>query len=353
MEFESLSERKMKILKASINDYIQSASPITSGAVHENHLKDISPATLRNELNALEAMGYLKQLHTSSGRIPTSKAYRFYVNELMKNTKFDQKSLTTVKEIFEKRTQNLNELVSKLALVISEATNYPTFVVLNSYKTLIVESIKIVKLIDGSAIVLIETKSGYINNSMNLQDGITETDCLDASKFLSQHFKGKTIADMIENLPKYLNTMQKDLVNFAGIFNDLMKCLENLTKTKPSMASAGRTKLLNNPEYSNIDKAKEVLNFMENEDEVKKVLSSTDDGDGLSFTIGKENQATELENCSVVKAEYKVKGNTVASIGVIGPQRMDYSLAAGALKFIVEELNEINLLESSKEDNKH
>ena len=119
------------------------------------------------------------------------------------------------------------------------------------------------------------------------------------------------------------------------------------------MASAGRTKLLNNPEYSNIDRAKEVLNFMENEDEVKKVLSSADSGDGLSFTIGKENQATELENCSVVKAEYKVKGNTVASIGVIGPQRMDYSLAAGALKFIVEELNEINLLESSKEDNKH
>ena len=218
---------------------------------------------------------------------------------------------------------------------------------------MIVESIKIIKLIDGSAIVLIETKSGYINNSMNLQDGITETDCLDASKFLSQHFKGKTIADMIENLPKYLNSMQKDLVNFAGIFNDLMKCLENLTKTKPSMASAGRTKLLNNPEYSNIDRAKEVLNFMENEDEVKKVLSSADSGDGLSFTIGKENQATELENCSVVKAEYKVKGNTVASIGVIGPQRMDYSLAAGALKFIVEELNEINLLESSKEDNKH
>lgn len=347
MEFESLSERKVKILTNSISDYIQSASPITSGAVHDTYLKDISPATLRNELNALEAMGYLKQLHTSSGRIPTSKAYRFYVNQLMRKTKFDKKSLSTVREIFAKRTTSVNEIVNELAGVISEATNYPSFVILNSYKGLIVENIKIIPLIDGSGIVLIGTKSGIINNSMNLQKGVTENDCIDASNFLTNHFKGKTIADMIENLPKYLKDMKKELINFTGIFNDLMDCLENLTSGKTKMASAGSTKLLNNPEYSNIDKAKEVLNFMENEDKLKNVITNTNGDDELSFSIGNENKVSELENCSVVKAEYKVKGKTVASIGVIGPERMDYSKAAGALKFIVEELNKINLLEAS------
>ena len=135
----------------SIDDYIKFASPITSGAVHDNHLKEISSATLRNELNALEAMGYLKQLHTSSGRIPTSKAYRFFVNEIMKTTKFDKKSLATVREIFSQRSESLTEIVNQLAGIISEATNYPTFVVLNSYKGLIVENIKIIKLIDGNA----------------------------------------------------------------------------------------------------------------------------------------------------------------------------------------------------------
>ncbi len=341
---ENLSERKKIILTRSVNDYIQSASPITSGAVHDNHLKDISPATLRNELNALEAMGYLKQLHTSGGRIPTSKAYRFYVNEIMKNTKFDKKSLLTVRKIFEKRTENLTDIVSQLAGIISEATNYPTFVVMNSYKGLIVESIKIIPLIDGSGILLIGTKSGIINNTIKLGTGITEENCIDASNFLTSHFKDRTIADMFENLPKYLKEMQTDIDGFKNIFYNLMDCLEDLTSGK-SVASAGTTKLLNNPEYADIDRAKKVLNFIEDDEKIKKVFSKEVEED-VSFTIGKENQSEELESCSVVKAEYKIKGNTVASIGVIGPERMDYGRTVGALKFIVEELNKLNLIEN-------
>lgn len=347
---ENLSERKKLILLKSINDYIQSASPITSGAVHDNHLKDISPATLRNELNALEAMGYLKQLHTSSGRIPTSKAYRFYVTELMKNARFDKKSLSTVREIFSKRTESLNSIVNQLAGMISEATNYPTFVVLNSYKGLIVENIKIIPLIDGTAILLIGTKNGIINNSMKLQEGTTEDNCIDASNFLTNHFKGTTIADMIENLGEYLAKMQNDLDSFKGIFNNLMECLENLTNNS-KVASAGTTKLLNNPEYSNIDRAKSILNFMEDDEQIKKAFE-TETSEELSFTIGKENEISELENCSVVKAEYKIHGNTIASIGVIGPERMDYGKTAGALKFIVEELNKLSLLDNSQSDKK-
>lgn len=349
MTSDNLSERKLKILYSSINDYIESASPITSGAVHDNHLKNISPATLRNELNALEAMGYLKQLHTSSGRIPTSKAYRFYVNELMKNTKFDQKSLLTVREIFKKRTESVSEIVNLLASKISEATNYPTFVVLNSYKGLIVESIKIIPLIDGSAIVLIGTKSGIINNTMDLKPDVTDADCIDASNFLTKHFSGKTIAELIENLPKYLKEMNKDLISFADIFDNLMKCLENITDSS-QVAGAGRTKLLNNPEYSNIDRAKQVLNFLENDEEIKQVFANDETQDGVSFKIGLENEKQELKNCSVIKADYKVDGSTVASIGIIGPERMDYSRTAGALKFIVEELNKIYLLETDVKD---
>ncbi|MBQ0017561.1 MAG: heat-inducible transcription repressor HrcA [Clostridiales bacterium] len=355
MNEEKLSERKKEILLKSIEDYIESASPITSGAVHDNHLKNISPATLRNELNALEAMGYLKQIHTSSGRIPTSKAYRFFVNEIMKTTKFDKKSLATVREIFSQRSESLTEIVNQLAGIISEATNYPTFVVLNSYKGLIVENIKIIKLIDGNAIVLIGTKSGIINNSMTLPKETSEESCFDASNFLTNHFKGKTIADMIENLPKYLTEMQTDLNMFTGIFDNLMKCLENLTNGKSNVVHAGTTKLLNNPEYSNVEKAKKVLNFMENEKEIESVFNSTNEDEDISFKIGNENEREELENCSVIKAEYRIKGNTIASIGVIGPERMDYGKTAGALKFIVEELNKIYMLESpdSKEGGKN
>ena len=136
MDYENLSDRKKEILYNAIEDYIQYASPITSGDVHEKHLKDISPATLRNELNALEAMGYLKQLHTSSGRVPTTKAYRLFVNELMHQTKFNKKSLMTIKEILTQRTLMLSDIVNSLASVISDATDYPTVVVLKGYEHL-------------------------------------------------------------------------------------------------------------------------------------------------------------------------------------------------------------------------
>ena len=348
MDEIKLSERKKQILISSIDDYIRSASPITSGAVHENHLKNISSATLRNELNALEAMGYLKQLHTSGGRVPTSKAYRFFVSEIMKDVKFDKKSLTAVRQIFNNRTESLTDIVSELADMISEATNYPTFVVLNNYKALVIENIKIVPLIDGSGIVLITTKSGIINNSIKLQSGTTQESCIDASNFLTKHFQNKTIAEMITNLPNYLNEMQVDLNDFKGIFNNLMECLENLNETMQSVAKAGTTKLLNNPEYSNINSAKKVLNTLENEEEIKKLLSSQDD-ENISIKIGSENSSEALENCSVIKADYKVDGNTIASIGIVGPQRMDYGKTAGALKFIVEELNKIHLLDNSKD----
>lgn len=348
---EKLSERKKEILYNAVEDYIQSASPITSGAVHKNHLKNTSPATLRNELSTLEAMGYLKQLHTSGGRIPTTKAYRLFVNELMHHTKFDKKSLGTVREIFSRRTSYLTDIVNEIAGVISEATNYPAFVVLNNYRNLIVENIKIIPLIDGSGIVLIGTNGGIVNNTIKLQRGITEENCIDASNFLTNHFKSKTIHQMAENLPKYLSEMSSELKDFTNIFNNLIDCLENLTSSKGGVIKAGTTKLLNNPEYSDLSRAKKVLSFLENEQEIKQAFHGKEDEKGVYFSIGKENAQEELEDCSVIKANYNVNGNTVASIGVIGPERMDYGKAASALKFIVEELDKLNYLTKSDDFN--
>lgn len=337
-----MSERKKQILINSVEDYIKRASPITSGGVHDEHQKSISPATLRNELSALEAMGYLKQLHTSSGRVPTSKAYRYFVNEIMKETKFNKKMLETVQKIFIKRTNNLTELVNQIAGVISEATNYPAVVVMKGYEGLVVENIKIVPLIDGSGILLIGTKSGYVSNTIELPNGTIEDNCVDASNFLTNHFHGVTIKSMIEDLPKYLKDMEADLKDYSNIFDGLIATLNKIVES-PAVAKSGTTKLLNNPEYANIDNAKQILNFLDDKNEVKDLFDKNQDED-ISFTIGAENKNEALENCSVIQANYNIGDTTVASIGVIGPERMDYSRVASALKFIVQELKGLEKL---------
>lgn len=342
MEYEKLSDRKMQILNSAIEDYIQFANPITSGSVHDKYIKDISPATLRNELNALEAMGYLKQLHTSSGRIPTTKAYRLYVNQLMGNAKFDKKTLESVRGVLTQRTAYLNDIITTIAGVVSQTTNYPTVVVLNGYDNLPIENIRIIPLIDGSALLLIGTKNGIVNGQFSITSDISEENCVDASNLLTKKFVGKTIKYMRENIQKELIEISKEIEGFNSLFNNIIDCLTDMINKSQNVVRVGETKLLNNPEYSNLENAKKVLDVLDS-DEITEVFEMDDDSE-ISFTIGKENNSQNLKDCSVVKANYKINGKQIASIGVIGPERMDYSNVASALKVIVSELDKLNYL---------
>ena len=347
MEDEHLSQRKLHILYNAVEDYIQFASPITSGSVHDKYIQDISSATLRNELSALEAMGYLKQLHTSSGRIPTTKAYRLYVNQLMKSAHFGKKELDAVRGLLSKRTAYLRDVVTQVAGVVSQATNYPAVVVLNGYDNLPVESIKIIPLIDGSALLLIGTKNGIVNGQFAINSGITEDVCIDASNLLTKKFFGKTIKYMRDNIQSEIINAQNEIDNFSGLLNNLLDCLINLSNGETKVVKVGETKLLNNPEYTDLKDAKKVLDILADDNELKEAFEKDDDNE-ISFTIGKENNSEDLKSCSVVKANYKIGGKQIASIGVIGPERMDYSSVAGALKVIMNELNKLNLLQDSK-----
>lgn len=346
--YENLTERKKLILFSAVEDFIKDATPITSGAVQQKHIKDISTATLRNELSALEAMGYLKQLHTSSGRTPTTKAYRLYVNEMMKKAEFNKKTLSTVNNLIFKRTDNLTSIISSIAKVVSEVTNYPSVVILNGFDKLIIKEIKIIPLIDGNGLVLITTETGIINNNIKLNEGITEENVIDASKYLTEKFKNKSIGDMVLNIQNYIASFEDEIDEFKGILSNLIYCLNDLSEQNSKVIQNGTTKLLNSPDYQDIERARKVINFLEDNENVKEVFSTNDSDDEITFSIGDENEIEELENCSVIKANYKLNGKNIASIGIIGPERMDYSKIAASLKLIIDEINTVNLLENKE-----
>ena len=352
MNDENLSERKREILFSAVEDYIQFANPITSGSVHDKYIKNISPATLRNELSALEAMGYLKQLHTSSGRIPTTKAYRLYVNQLMRSTTFGERELNSVREILSQRTAYLSDIIRLVAGAVSQVTNYPAFVVMDGYDNLPIDGIKIIPLIDKSALLLISTKDGIINGQFPISNGITEENCIDASNLLTKHFSRKTIKYMRDNIQNEVFQTETEIDNFNYLCTNIIDCLTDMISQKKRVVRAGETKLLDEPEYANLESAKKVLSVINNDSEIKQVFESNSD-ENISFTIGKENSTEELKNCSVVKASYKIGGKKVASIGVIGPERMDYSNVASALKVIVGELGKLNLLGNSDAKDKN
>ena len=298
-----LSERKHKILCMAVEEYIRDCSPITSGSVKDITSLDCSTATLRNELNALEAMGYLKQLHTSGGRVPTAQGYRYYVEQLLGEGNAGDGELEKVKEVIASRTSSLNDIVSGIAKIVSEATNYQTVIMMDGYKNLILHEFKLIPLFDDKIMVLIGTIAGYIHQTLDVK--ATLKDCEDASNYLTKHFKGETIGFMIENIEQLESGMHSEISAFQSVVNSLIEGLKRLNKQKYlDVKRTGSAKLLEN--NGNVEEAKKVFNVLEDEKELSNILELEGKGK-IEVTV-----ADEGKNCSVVKAPICVNGKQLA-----------------------------------------
>ena len=336
-----LSERKKQIILGAVESYIENALPITSEKVQSNLFTSLSSATLRNELSSLEEMGFLKQLHTSSGRVPTTKAYRYYVDNLMQNQIFDDKVVDEIKDKFIVRSNFLLDTLDKVAKQIGEVIDYPVFVRTTGYEKLTIVAINIIPLITGQALFLIQTNEGIINNTIDLPDYIMEEHCRDASKFLSTNLCNKQVTDVIENFDKYNIMFKNQIKYFNEMFTSLTDLLKMYVEKGTSSVVRGSTKkLLENPELKDMDRAKRFLNIVENESEIKEIIENIDENSNndIVFSIGEENNREDINDYSIVKTNYHLASGINASIGVVGPERMDYAKIASALKYIIDEM---------------
>jgi heat-inducible transcriptional repressor len=315
-----------------VEEYIRDCSPITSGAVKDITSLNCSTATLRNELNTLEAMGFLKQLHTSGGRVPTAQGYRYYVEHLLGSANATAKDLEKVKEIISSKTSSLSDIVSSLTKVVGEATNYPTVIMLEGYQNFVLSDFKIIPLLEDKVMVLIGTITGYIHQTLDTH--ATIEDCQNASNYLTKHFKGETIGYMIENLEQIESGMKGEISAFQSVVDSLIEGLKKLNSQKYlNVRREGSSKLLQ--EGNDIEDAKRVLNVLDDEKELSSMLKTESENE-IEVTVAEEG-----DSCSIVKAPICINGRKLASIGVIGPQRMDYAGIASALKVVIDSLNDL------------
>lgn len=327
-----LSERKQRIISMAVEEYIKDSAPITSGGIKDIGQLDCSTATLRNELNALEAMGYLRQLHTSGGRVPTAQAYRFYVENLLKDIKATNDELDDVRKLIEDRTNSLTDLVSGIAKIVSKATNYPTVIIVNGLDNLVLNEFKLIPLISSQVMVLIGTNSGYITDTLNVS--ASQENCQDASEYLTRCFKGESMGFMMRNLTQLDEGMKGEISAFQDIVNSLVGGLKKFNEKKMlNIRKEGALKLLKSGD--DIVETQKVLELLEDEDNLMEIISQNDQ-DELSISV-----ADEDKSCSVISAPVKVGGAKLATIGVIGPQRMDYEKIASALKVVIDNLTKL------------
>lgn len=334
-----LSDRKKKILQYVVDDYIETAVPVSSKSLTERHLKDISSATVRNELSALEELGYLTQLHTSSGRVPSAEAYKLYVSDLMVKDKLSAKELDYIKKIFLEKADNLEEVIKNTTKVISELTSYTSVGIQSHDLSEKIVSIKFFRYKPDSALVIIVTEMRLLkDNFIAVQESMTEEQLKDAEKVLDNMCRNKTFGEICEMKPE----MEDSFMGYKNIFVNVIEALKTYVQTTgDDVVTAGEDKILDHPEYADIGKIKDFLSVVTSKDKVMTLLSGDNRDIKINVKIGADGYDEIPKECSLVTATYSANGNKLGTYGVIGPIRMDYQKVVAVLENVGKILESI------------
>ncbi|NLN14937.1 MAG: heat-inducible transcription repressor HrcA [Tissierellia bacterium] len=342
-----LDERKLMVLYAVIKSYIESAEPVGSRTLSKNYELGVSSATIRNEMSDLEELGYLSKPHSSAGRVPSDKAYRLYVDQLLKlnMAPMDDIYNRKIKEILARESWNMEDLIQSSAKILSAITNYTSLVATPKLKGSHIKQLQMVPIDGVGVLTVIVCNNGLIKNSIYKTDyGISQDELNMISNYLYHQFKDKTLDDIL----KILNQGRIVLYQFdddflKGLLNALTDVIKELITIE--LYSEGITNILNFPEYKDIEKAKSFLSFIEDKELLINILQNTALSDDIDIIIGQENIYSPIKDISIITATYTVDGKTVGKIGIIGPTRMDYLNLIRILKIFSRHVS--NILEKN------
>ena len=334
-----MDARKFRILQAIIDDYILTAIPVGSRTISKKYEMGLSSATIRNEMSDLEELGYLDQPHVSAGRIPSAKAYRLYVDQLLQSGILRSDDAASVKNHFGSRARQMEDVISRAAQVLSGMTNYTALVMSPKGRELHIRTLQLVPVSSTSALLVIVTDGGIMRDTVIRVGSDLDSDALYAiSRMLTEKLSGRTISEALQMLGGIREHSPRGKQVLEGVVGFLDSVEGDATKTK--LALGGTSNILNFPEYSDVEKAKGFLSVLETKDKLIQLLENQGE---MAFTvrIGPETGIPELKDCSLVTASYHLSDNTHGTIGVIGPTRMQYGRVLSILNAMGQQLSDL------------
>ena len=337
-----LSDRKRAILQAIIEDYISTAEPVGSRNIAKNHDLGLSAATIRNEMADLEEMGYLDKPHTSAGRIPSEMGYRFYVDSLMHRYSLTIDEISNLQKSMDRKYNQLENVVSEISDIISRATNYPAIVELPMANKSRLRNLKMMLIEKGSVMIVVVTDAGVVRNRhVNVSSEIDYEVIDSISEFLSGQLTGLSADDFTA---ARLMLIYEAMASYGSFLRTVVEfVLECLAGAQSRVYVGGASNILNNPEFENIERAKEFLSFIDSRENVSNMLNLLGDGseEHISIKIGSENGVEAMRDTSLIVANYSVGDKLHGKIGIIGPKRMNYARVVSSLELINDKLSEI------------
>lgn len=345
-----LSERKLRILQAIIGDFIRTAEPIGSRTLSKKYDLGISPATIRNEMADLEELGFLTHPHTSAGRVPSEKAYRLYVNNMMKKHELSEAEKNAIASKLYDNVTELEKTMQHAAKVLSEITNLTSFALTPSPDEDTLKYINLLPVDENTVVLMIVSHSGKVSNTaLKLKVPYTEDGLELLSKTMTYNYRGKTISevltlDIIESFESDIEAMsmlaKKVMPNFIRTLEDMLNV---------NLYMDGLTNIFSIPEYNDLDKAKMFLEMLNKKEDFTKTLINRENG--VIITIGNENTEDIMQDCSLITATYHIDGKLAGKIGVIGPTRMRYGEITSVVEFLTDNIsNTFKLSGGGKDD---
>jgi heat-inducible transcriptional repressor len=341
MASDHLDERKKRILRAVTVDYITSGEPVGSRTIARKYELGLSPATIRNEMADLEEEGYLQQPHTSAGRIPSERGYRFYVDALVDQRSLTPEELRNIHSELEVRHHAMDQLIQQASKVLAQLTRFPSMVLSPNPNQAVFRHIQLVPLNEKNILVLMVTDSGLVENRVLSTDVPWTYDELERiSNLFNQKLRGRSLSDIPLSL---INEIRAAMVVEESAFHEAMRLLlKSLEQRRHERVYLdGAVNILEQPEFKDVERFKPIMGLLEEEESVYDLLKSRVDEHGVSVLIGHENKREPIQDCSVVTANYRIGPSAVGVIGVLGPTRMDYAKVISVVDYMARYLGKL------------
>lgn len=331
---EELTDRKKAILRSIVDDYIHTAQPVGSRSISKKHELGLSSATIRNEMADLEELGYLAQPHTSAGRVPSDKGYRFYVDNLVQLQELAGEEMQRIRTAMDERIGELGDLVLRAAKLITAVTGYTTVAMTPKVDDNPIRTVQIVPVGGQRVLVIVVVSGGLVNSRVvRLDAELPDEDIHIISAYLSQHLSGQQVSAITV---RFLADMEQKLGLPDGtvlpIIESVRECMRRIGHSEIMLD--GMTNLFNFPEFSDLFRAREIMDLLREEDVLANVLANIGNRSGPEVRIGAENELGSFRELSLVTASYGNVDRHHGAIGVIGPTRMAYSRVISSLDYV-------------------
>jgi heat-inducible transcriptional repressor len=338
MDSDALSEREQTILATLVRDYVVMAEPEGSRAISRNSGLDLSPATIRNVISDLAEKGFVEQLHTSAGRIPTDKGYRYYVDHLIELSELSSTEKESIEQKYDLTAGSFEELAGVTSRILSSLSRQLGLVLTPGLQNGVFRKLSLLEVAENRLMLVLTVDSGFVNTIMvEVKSAFSSLELQRASEFINERLSGRRLSDIQAHLPEMIYTDDREKIGVIRLFIDHFDSLSVFPVDK-ILHLSGTSNILEQPEFLKKENLEAIIELMENKEMLVHLLDKRKLREGVYITIGGENTDGDFKSYSIVSSRYTI-GNVVGTVGIIGPRRMPYSKLIPVVSYTAQVLS--------------